>query len=120
VYNKVGDSGDMVIQERGFSIVDIHEPSIAMPLSPFLLHPIDSCLHRNEIFLVGRHQEVRRFVSPGLLHARHANQLSSRDVAQWKTYVDFVCFVSSECGGDSLPSVDPQNGDLLGSISKGG
>jgi hypothetical protein len=29
---------------------------------------VDAYSHRNEIFLVGRHQEVRRFVSSGLLH----------------------------------------------------
>ena len=42
---------------------------IATPLSPFCLRRvIDSYSHRNKIFLVGRHQEVRRSVSPGLHH----------------------------------------------------
>jgi hypothetical protein len=35
VYNKVADSGDMVIEEQGFSIVDTREPVIAMLLSSF-------------------------------------------------------------------------------------
>ena len=52
------DSGDAVIQEQGFSIVDTHEPAIAMPVSPFCLHMIDSYPHGNEISLVGRHQGV--------------------------------------------------------------
>jgi hypothetical protein len=68
VYNKVGDSGDVVIEKQGFSIVDIHEPALAMHLSPLCIHAIDSHSHRNQIFLVGHHQEVRRFDSPGLHH----------------------------------------------------
>jgi hypothetical protein len=63
VYNKVGDSGDVVIEKQGFSIVDTHEPAFAKPLSP-----MDPHRHRNQIFPVGRHQEVRRFGSPGLHH----------------------------------------------------
>jgi hypothetical protein len=35
VYKKVADSGDVVTQEQGFSIVDTHEPVIAMILSSF-------------------------------------------------------------------------------------
>ncbi len=35
VYKKVADSGNLVIQRQGFSIVDTHEPAIAMPLFPF-------------------------------------------------------------------------------------
>jgi hypothetical protein len=67
VYNKVADSVDVVIQERGFSIVDTHEPVIAMPLSPFCLYMMDPGYpHGNKIFLAGCHQEVCRFVSPGL------------------------------------------------------
>ena len=68
MYNKVGVSGDVVIEKQGFSIVDIHEPALATPLSAFCLHAIDSHSHRNQIFLVGHHQEVRRFDSPGLYH----------------------------------------------------
>jgi hypothetical protein len=70
VYNKVAISGDVVIEKPRFSIVDTHEPVIAMPLSPFCLHIMDSYPHKNQIFLVGRHQEVRRFVSPGLHHIK--------------------------------------------------
>jgi hypothetical protein len=66
-YNKVADSGDVVIQKQGFSIVDTHEPAIAIPLRFVFLH-MDSSPHRNQIFPVGRHQELRRFVSPGLHH----------------------------------------------------
>jgi hypothetical protein len=36
-----------------------------------------------------------------------------------ETYVHFVWFVSSEPCDDSLPSASLQNGDLLGSISRG-
>jgi hypothetical protein len=68
VNKKVADPDDVVIEKRGFSIVDTHEPAIAMPLLPFSLHPIDSNPHRTQKFLVGRHQEVRRFVSPCLHH----------------------------------------------------
>jgi hypothetical protein len=68
VYKKVGDSGDVVIEKQGFSIVDIHEPALATPLRPFCIHAIEPYSHRNQIFLVGPHQEVRRFDSPGLHH----------------------------------------------------
>jgi hypothetical protein len=34
MYNKVADSGDVVTQKLGFSIVDTHGPVIAMPQSP--------------------------------------------------------------------------------------
>jgi hypothetical protein len=68
VYNKVADSDDVVIEKQGFSIFDTHEPAIAKPRSPFCLHVTQIDSHRNQIFLVGRHQEVCRFVSPGLHH----------------------------------------------------
>jgi hypothetical protein len=69
-YNKVADSGDVVIQEQGFSIVDTHEPAIAIPRFPlrFVFLHMDPSPHRNQIFLVGHRQEVRQFVSPGLHH----------------------------------------------------
>jgi hypothetical protein len=35
VYKKVADSGDVVIEKLGFSIVDTHEPVIAIALSVF-------------------------------------------------------------------------------------
>jgi hypothetical protein len=66
-YKKVGDPGEVVTEKQGFSIVDIHELALATPLSPFCLHIYEPS-HRNEIFLVGHHQEVRRFHSPGLHH----------------------------------------------------
>jgi hypothetical protein len=34
VCNKVADSGDVAIEEQGFSIFDTREPAIAMPQSP--------------------------------------------------------------------------------------
>ena len=92
MYEQVIDSGDVVIQEQGFSIVDKHEPAIAISLSLFFLlfvDILDTSSYRNRLFLIGRRQEVRRFVS-------------------------------SESGDDSLPSGNLYNGDLFGSISKGG
>jgi hypothetical protein len=68
VHKRVADSGDVVIPERGFSIVDTHEPAIAISLLSFCLHAIHLHPHRNRICLVGCHQEVRRFDSPGLNH----------------------------------------------------
>jgi hypothetical protein len=68
VCKKVADSGDAVIQKQGLSTIGIRVPAFAMPLSPVCLYMMDSSSHRNQIFPVGRHQEVRRFVSPGLRH----------------------------------------------------
>jgi hypothetical protein len=68
VYSKVAHSGDVAIQEQGLSIFDTYEPAIAMPLPLVFVHTMDSYPHRNQIFTVGRHREVRRFVSPGLHH----------------------------------------------------
>ena len=83
VYNKVADLNDVVIENRGVSIVDTHEPAIAMPLSPFCLHTawLDSYPHRNQIFLVGRHREVRPFALPGL-HRIMSVSSHGGDVAQ--------------------------------------
>jgi len=100
VYNKVADSGDVAIQKQGFSIVGTREPAFAMPLSPvcpsvhIMVQVPES--YRNQIFLVGRHQEVRRFVSPGLHHVKS---------------------VGSHCGMLHNTYVD---GDLLGLIPDGG
>jgi hypothetical protein len=46
VCKKVGDSGDVVIEKQGFSIVDTHELEIAMSPRP-LCFPIDAYSHRN-------------------------------------------------------------------------
>ena len=82
MYNKVADSGDVVMQERGFSIVDTHEPGIAMlPLS-ILLHMMNASSYRNQIFLVAGHQGVRRFVSTDLHHTTSVSSYCGRDVAQ--------------------------------------
>jgi hypothetical protein len=66
VYNKVADSGDVVIQEQDSSIVDTHEPAIAIPLHLVFQKASDIDPYKNRICLEGRHQGVRRFVSPGL------------------------------------------------------
>jgi hypothetical protein len=77
VYKKVADSGDVVIQEQGFSIVDIHEPAIAMPLSSFSLYDrYSGFVQKFKYFLAGRHQEVRRSVSPGLHHIKSVKSLT--------------------------------------------
>jgi hypothetical protein len=68
VNNEAGDSGDVVIEKQGFSIVDTHEPAIAKSLSPFFSETIDSYTHSGQIFPIERRQEVRRFGSPGLRH----------------------------------------------------
>jgi len=84
MYKKVADSGRVVIQRQGFSIVDTHEPAIAMPLSPTFLHMMESYSYKNEIYLEGRHQGVRRFVSPGLHHIKsvssHCGALHKKDI----------------------------------------
>jgi hypothetical protein len=79
---KVADSGDEVIQEQGFSIFDTHEPAVAILLLSFCLHATGSP-HRNQIFLVGCHQEVRRFVSrqPGLV-VHHIKSVSHRGMSR--------------------------------------
>jgi hypothetical protein len=69
MYKEVADSGDVVIQKRGISIVDTREPTAAILLSPFgntIVETMES--HRNRIFPIGLHQGVHRFVSPGLRH----------------------------------------------------
>ncbi len=70
VYKLIADSGDVEIEKPGFSIVDTREPAIAMPLSRFCVQVMDSPPYKNQIFLAGRHQGVRRFVSPGLHHIK--------------------------------------------------
>ena len=76
VYKPVADSSDVVIRRRGFSIVGTHEPAIAMPPPSSYLHTVLFYPQRNQIYLVGRHQGVRRFVSPGL----HHNQVSQQSL----------------------------------------
>jgi hypothetical protein len=80
VCKTVADSGDMMIQKRGFATVDTHVPAIAISLSPDLNEDVQR--RRNRILLGGPPQEVRRFDSPGL----HASTL--RDDAQRDRYVD--------------------------------
>jgi hypothetical protein len=78
------DSGDVVTENQGFSIVGTHESGDTMPLSPFLLYMMDTYSYRNQNFLVGRHQEVLKYVdSPGLPTSHQVSQVQSlRDVAQ--------------------------------------
>ena len=79
-YNKVADPGDMVGPVQGFSIFDTREPGIAMPLSAY------DRIYRNQIVLVGHHQEVRRFISvaSGYITSHHITSVKSqfRDIAQ--------------------------------------
>jgi hypothetical protein len=72
VCKTVANSSDVVIQKRGFAIVDTHVPAIAISLSPVLYVHMQP--RRNRILLGGRHQGARRFVSPGL----HRIELASR------------------------------------------
>lgn len=65
-YKKVPDPVDVVIQEQRSSIVDRHEPADANDLSPFCYYMMETNAYRNQIFLIRRHQEVRRFESLGL------------------------------------------------------
>jgi len=75
VYNKAADLGDVVIQKQGFSIFDTHELANAMSLLPFLCRDANvSSSRRSHIYVVGRHQGVRRFVSPGLHHTKVSKQ----------------------------------------------
>src|SRR6266849_2534840 len=99
VNNKVAVSGDVMIQKLGFSIVDTHEPAVSMPLSSFCIH-MEWSSYKNQIFLEGRHQEVRRFVSPGLHHITSVMVIAG--CRAMKTYVDseFVWLVSSKPGDD--------------------
>src|SRR6266436_8428104 len=84
VYKLVADSGDVLIQRRRFSIVDTHEPPVAMLLSSSCFRKRKSYPYKNQIFLVGRHQGVRRFVSPGLHHIKsvssHCRTLHKKDI----------------------------------------
>ena len=93
-YNTVADSGDLVIQKQGFSIVDTHEPAIAIPPS-ICLHAIDSRPHRNQMFLIGRRQGVRRFVSPGLHHITSVNSHSGMSRNERLASTSFVSFLLS-------------------------
>jgi hypothetical protein len=93
VYDKVADSGDTAIEKQGSSIVDTHEPAIAMS-------PSTGCLcmnpYRNQIFQVGPHQRVRPVVSPGLHHitsvSSHCGMSRNERVRIRKTYVYFIQF----------------------------
>ena len=68
MYNEVANSGDVVIQKRGISIVDTHGSAIAT----LLCHVPEIEPYRSRIFPVGRHQEVRRFVSSGYITSRQS------------------------------------------------
>ena len=84
--------------------------------SPFLRHSMDSYLHRNQIFLVGRRQEVRRFVSAGLHYIASISSHCkiSRNVKHTPTSFSFGIFVSL-----LIVCHLQANGDLLGSMFKG-
>jgi hypothetical protein len=93
VCSKAADSDDVVIEKLGFSIVDTHEPAIAIPLSLFL-HMVD-LEYKNEIFLVGRHQGVRRFVSPGLHHIKSVSSHCGMSRNERFTSTSFGSFLPS-------------------------
>jgi len=95
VYIKVADSDDVVIQKQGFAIFDTHEPVIAMPVSSFCLHTINSYPHRNQIFPKGRHQEVRRFVPLGLHHLTSVSSHSGMSRNERLTSTLFGSFLPS-------------------------
>jgi len=68
--------------------------------------------YKNQIFLVGRHQGVRRrFVSSVYITSSQSPVVAGRCIE--KTYVDLVRFVSPESGNNYLPSASLPNGDLL-------
>jgi hypothetical protein len=46
LYNKVADSGDVVIQEQGFPIVGTHEPGFSMPLALVFVHTMARYPHK--------------------------------------------------------------------------
>ena len=66
VCKKVADSGVVTIQEQHSFIFDTREPAIAMLQSSVCQNQENEWPHINQIFRVGRHQEVRRFPPPGL------------------------------------------------------
>ena len=68
VYSKDADPSDLTIEKQRFSTFDTHERAIAIPLPPFYPHTVHLDPHRNQRFLVGPHQEVRRFVPSDLHH----------------------------------------------------
>jgi hypothetical protein len=110
--NEVSDSGDVIIQEQGFSIVDPHVPALFISLSGLLNSSLGP--HRNQILLVGHHRPggVRRLISPGLRPIK-SRSAASRDVPQRMTYVDFARFVPFESDDDTLPSASLLNCRLL-------
>jgi hypothetical protein len=85
-----------------------------MPLSPVCFYMMNTYSHRNQIYQVGRHQEVRRFVSPGLQYITSNQSAAIARCPAMKICVDFAGaqLVSSEPGDDHLPSA------RLGPISK--
>jgi hypothetical protein len=97
VYKKVAGSGGVVIEKQGFSIVDTHEPAIAMPLHAFLQEESDIhiSLYRNQIFPVGRHQGVRLFVSPGLHHITSVSSHCGMSRNERHTSIRFGLFLPS-------------------------
>ena len=74
------------MQEQGSSIVGTHESAIANTLSPFCIHRMNRYLEKDQIFLGGRHQEERRFLSPGLHHIKSVS--SHWEILRNETYVD--------------------------------
>jgi hypothetical protein len=97
VYNKVGDSGDVVIEKQGLSIVDTHGPAIAIYPS-LSFHMVDFYSDRNQRFQGGRRQEVRRLVSPGLHHIMSVSSHCKMSGNERHTSTWFSSFLPSPAG----------------------
>ena len=68
-----------MIQKQCVAIFDTHELANAISLRLLLYHGANVPSCRSQIFLVGRRQGVRRFVSPGLHYIKVSKQ-SLQDV----------------------------------------
>jgi hypothetical protein len=94
VYSRVADSGGVVMQKPGLSIVGTRVPAIATTLSAFSHRnqrnpDVDIGPHRNGIFLGGRHLGGRRLLPPDLHHIESASSRWEDDVSpQQNTYID--------------------------------
>jgi hypothetical protein len=112
VYNRVADSGDVVMQKRDLSIVDTRVPEIATTPAPFSRRneknpDIDICPHINRILSGGRHLGGRRLSPPDLHHIESASrsrwEMIDGASARQKTYIDCTDV------RDRLPSTSLRN-----------
>ena len=110
MYNKVADSGDVLIQKQRSSIVDTHEPVIAIPLPPS--YPQMASPHKSQISPIGHRQGEHRSVSFGLHHVNSVSTAVGYCIMK-DTRQPFLRSVSSEPGDDTLPSASLQNSGQL-------